>query len=352
MSEKLVFKELNTLESKVNKTKIPLELQTRIYQMISRLNRMISSGFYSLEFEIISKYIDWVTNIPWSLGTKDNLDIKNAKNVLDKNHYGLDYVKDRIIEYLAVRTLLIRKNREREEHSPIICLVGLQGTGKTTMAESVAEALGRKFIRISLGALGSTLELRGRNRSDPGSTPGQIIKSLVRTRTMNPLILLDELDKVSGERGLRADFMAVLLEILDPEQNTSFRDHYLDYPVDLSKVLFIASANNTGTFSAALMDRLEIITMPAYSDEEKNKIAKDFLLPKIIRRSGLSLGELTVDDNLWPKLIRPLGYDSGIRSLKRLLDAVARKTAKMIVEGKVEKVKITEDNYKEFLPRL
>jgi len=348
MPEEYLFKELVTLNSRVEKSKMPLDLKSRILEMLDRLNRMAKLGSYSSEYEVLSRYVDWATLIPWDTATTDNLDLENAKKVLDTNHFGLESVKERVLEYLAVRNLLTKKNRVALEHSPILCLVGLQGTGKTTMAESIAEALGRKFMRISLGALGSTLELRGRNRTDPGSDPGQIIKALVRTNSCNPLILLDEMDKVSGEKGLRSDFMAVLLEILDPEQNSTFRDHYIDFPTDLSKVLFVVSANNTGTFSAALMDRLEIITMPAYSDFEKEHIAKDFLLPKSLKQAGLDPNQIEIDSALWPLIIKPLGYDSGIRSLKRLLDGVTRKVAKMVVEEKVTKVKITRENLKSY----
>jgi len=347
--EEYLFRELVSLKERVSTAKTPEELKSRVEQMLERLNRMANLGSYSSEYEILSRYIDWITQIPWQVATNDNLDLPNAKMVLDKNHYGLEGVKERVMEYLAVRNLLTQRGKISEEHSPILCLVGLQGTGKTTMAESIAEALGRKFIRISLGALGSTLELRGRNSSDPGSEPGQIVKALVRTKSFNPLVLLDEMDKVSGEKGLRSDFMAVLLEILDPEQNTKFRDHYIDYPLDLSQVMFIVSANNTGSFSAALMDRLEVISMPSYTDIEKEGIARDFLLPRVRRECGLSAEELVIEESLWPYIIRPLGFDSGIRSLKRILEGIARKTAKAIVEEKVKKVIITKENLKTYI---
>ncbi|MBU1104413.1 AAA family ATPase [Patescibacteria group bacterium] len=349
MPEEYLFKELTTLKNRVEKSKMPSDLKSRIWEMLERLNRMAKLGSYSAEYEILSRYVDWATLIPWQETTQDNLDLKNAKKTLDTNHFGLDSVKERVLEYLAVRNLLTKKGLVETEHSPILCLVGLQGTGKTTMAESIATALGRKFIRISLGALGSTLELRGRSSTDPGAEPGQIIKALVRTGSFNPLILLDEMDKVSGEKGLRSDFMAVLLEILDPEQNNKFRDHYLDYPTNLSQILFVVSANNTGSFSAALMDRLEIITMPSYTDTEKERIARDFLLPKSIKQAGLDENQIKIDDILWPLIIKPLGYDSGIRSLKRLLDGMTRKIAKMVVEEKIVKVNITKENLKTYI---
>jgi ATP-dependent Lon protease len=347
--EEFLFKELSAIKEKISLSRIPADLKQRVDQMLERLNRMASLGSYSSEYEILSKYIDWITQVPWKRETQDNLDLTNARKVLDGNHFGLEGVKERLMEYLAVRNLLTSRGKDGEERSPILCLVGLQGTGKTTMAESIAKALGKKFVRISLGALGSTLELRGRNRTDPGAEPGQIVKSLVRTNSFNPLILLDEMDKVSGEKSLRSDFMAILLEVLDPEQNTKFRDHYIDYPMDLSKVMFVVSANNTGTFSAALMDRLEVITMPSYTDFEKERIARDFLLPKVIKQCGLTPDELIIGDDLWPSIIKPLGFDSGIRSLKRILEGIARKTAKLIVEEKVNRVVISKDNLKTYI---
>lgn len=342
------------MNKKVEGSALPKDLQERVSQMLDRLNIINQSNTYSSEFDLISNYINWITEIPWDRKTQDNLGLENAKKVLDKNHYGLEPVKERVLEYLAVENLkLANKDKmEIQGKAPVLCLVGLQGLGKTTMADSIAEALGRKFIRISLGALGSVLELRGKGKAQPGAEPGQIIKALVRTKVCNPLILLDEMDKVSGEHELRSDIMAALLEILDPEQNTSFMDHYIDYPIDLSNVLFISSANNIGTFSAALMDRLEMIRMPSYSDKEKEVIAKDFLLPKVMRISGLLPEQLEIKIEVWPKLIRPLGYDSGIRSLQRILESICRKSAKIIIEQKVKTVVVDELNFKSFLPIL
>jgi len=354
MPENSLVEELKTLSQKIENTSLPKDLKDRVMQMLARLNRINQTNSYSSEFDVISNYINWITDIPWDKRTQDNLDLENAKKVLDKNHYGLEEVKERVLEYLAVENLKIM-NKDKiasTEKALVLCLVGLQGLGKTTLAKSIADALGRKFTRISLGALGSMLEIRGKSKAYPAAEPGQIIKALVRTKVSNPLILLDEMDKVSGEQGLRSDIMAALLEILDPEQNTSFVDHYIDYPIDLSNVLFIASANNIGTFSAALMDRLEIIRMPSYSDKEKEIIARDYLLSKIMEISGLLPEQLKIKEEVWPKLIRPLGYDSGIRSLQRILESVCRKTAKIIVEQKTQPVIIDESNFKSFLPIL
>ena len=201
-----------------------------------------------------------------------------------------------------------------------------------------------------MGGIGSPLELRGKSKAFPEAEPGQIIKALIKTGTRNPVILLDEIEKASGEAGLRNDIMAILLEILDPAQNVEFRDHYIDYPVNLSDVLFICSANNTGTITTALMDRMEVIKMPSYTDMEKQVIAKEYLMPKVMERSGLNPGELEIDPNLWPGIVRPFGYDSGIRSLGRTLESICRKVAKEIVEGKSKKVYLTAENLKHYLP--
>lgn len=355
MSDKFIFTELTQLQLKIKQSTAPSDLKDKISLMLERLNRMARMGNYSQDFEYTSNYINWVTAIPWGNLSTESLDINSAKEHLDSNHFGLETVKARVLEYLSTRILLTSRKSEAKylealNTSPILCMVGLQGVGKTTMARSIAEALNREFFRISLGALGSTLELRGRNRSTPGAEPGQIIKSLVRAKTMNPVILLDELDKVSGEQGLRSDMMAVFLELLDPEQNKSFRDHFIDYPIDLSQIMFIVSANNTGTFSTALIDRLEIIRMPSYTDDEKKIIAKKYLLPKIIVSCGLDSNQFEVEDDVWDLFIRPLGFDSGIRSLKKNLDSIARKAAREIVMGGKEKVVITKDNFKQYLP--
>jgi len=352
MAEAFLLKELRVLSEKVAKVEnLPPDLKEKLDSMLDRLNRIAQTTSYAAEFDTLSTYIETVLAIPWGKYTTDNLDLQNARTVLDKHHFGLDDVKQRVLEYLAVRKLLTSENKSELQKATVLCLVGLQGVGKTTIARSIADALGRQFVRISMGALGSTFELRGKSKSFPDSEPGQVVKSLIRSAVRNPLILLDEMDKVSGESGLRSDFMAILLELLDPEQNTSFRDHYLDYPLDLSDVLFVGSANGTGTFSAALMDRLEIIQMPSYSDEQKEVIMRQYLLPKVMHATGVSSNQLTFSDEVWPKLIRPLGYDSGIRSLQRIVEGICRKTALLIVEGKIQKVEITTNNIKDFLPK-
>jgi ATP-dependent Lon protease len=347
-----IFEELDTLSQKVNSTEgLPADLQERLDQMLDRLNRMAKLGHYAQEYDTLSRYIDVVTSIPWANKTIDSLELGKVKNILDKNHYGMEYVKDRMLEYLATMKLINDRGGDSIARSPILLLVGLQGIGKTTLAISIAEALGRKFHRVAIGAIGSVLELRGRSKVYPEAEPGQIIKALIKTQVTNPVILLDEIEKASGETGLRSDIMATLLEILDPNQNPEFRDHYVDFPVDLSDVLFVCSANNTGTISTALMDRMEIIKMPSYTDAEKIVIARDYLMPRIFANTGLKEGELKIDPNLWPGIVRPFGFDSGIRNLGRTLESICRKVAREIVEGKVTEVNLTEANLKYYLPK-
>ena len=279
------------------------------------------------------------------------MDLNSAKDILNKNHYGLVSAKDRILEYLASLMLNIKNQNHNTTHAPILCLVGLVGTGKTTLAYSVAESLGRRFERIPFGGMGDVRALRGQSRVFPDAEPGQIIKKMIHAQSNNCVILLDELDRVTDSA--RADLMGTLLELLDPEQNVAFTDHYIDYQVDLSKVLFIATANNTTNISTAVMDRLEIIQMPSYSDEEKMVIGKSYLFPKIAMVSGLPQGMLVIDENVWPLIIRPLGYDSGIRTLERTIEGICRKVARMLVEGQIRDngiITISPQNIKQFLP--
>ena len=347
-----LFEELKTLTTKVTETEgIPEELADRLRQMIQRLDRMANLGHYATEYDTLARYIGIVTSIPWSAKTEDRLDLAITKQTLDSRHYGLDYVKERILEYMSSLILLKQRKKDALGRAPILLMVGLQGVGKTTLAISIAEAMQRKFVRIAMGGIGSTLEIRGRSKAFPESEPGLVIKALISSGVKNPVILLDEIEKSSGESGLQSDIMAVLLEILDPAQNIAFRDHYIDFPVDLSDVMFICSANNLGPLSTALLDRMEIIKMPSYSDTEKMVIARDYVFPKVIENSGLKPEELEIDPNLWPGIIRPFGYDSGIRSLTRTLESICRKVAKEIVEGKSEKVVINAENLKHYLPK-
>jgi len=351
-AEKFEFAELESLSQKVAKIQgMPVELKERIDKMLNRLNRMAQTGGYAEQFDTISRYIDTVSSIPWVAITKDQLNLEKAKKLLDKNHFGMETTKERILEYLATMQLMQRQGEDVIARSPILLLVGLQGIGKTTLAISIADAMGRKFVRIAMGAIGSVLELRGRSKVFPEAEPGQIIKALIKTQVKNPVILLDEIEKASGESGLRADVMATLLEILDPAQNIEFRDHYVDFPVNLSDVMFICSANNLGTLSTALLDRMEVIKMSSYTDPEKIAISRDYLFPKVIAKSGLRPEEIAIDPDLWPSIVRPFGFDSGIRSLNRTLDAICRKVAKEIVEGKSTSVTIDASNLKDYLPK-
>jgi ATP-dependent Lon protease len=357
--EKELLEEVAQLKRKVEGVSLPPELKEKVLLMIKRLGRMIKYGEYSSEYERTSFYIDWIVSLPWVKRSQDILELDRSEKILNKNHYGLKSVKDRILEYLAV--LALRREKGGEEigeetgilrfmRAPILCFVGLVGTGKTTLAYSIAEAMGRKFARVPFGGMGSGLDLRGQSRVHPDAEVGLIMKAMKRCGTKNPVILLDEIDRVA--EGARSDIMGVLVELLDPEQNMAFRDHFVDYSFDLSEVLFIATCNNTTNISTAVLDRLEPIQMPSYTDEEKIKIGRDYVLPQTMKECGLEKENLKIDDQVWPKIVRPLGYDAGIRTLGRTINGVCRKVARMIIESKGKKkgFHITTENIKEFLP--
>lgn len=334
---------MQKLQEKVSQTALPSDLKQDILERIERVHTQ-----YTPEYDSLVTYITWITQLPWENVNQDTLDLQKAKEILNKNHYGLVHVKDRILEYLSALILNIRNGTiDQALRAPILCLVGLAGTGKTTLASSIAESLGRKFERIPFGGMGDARALRGQSRTFPDAEPGLIIKKLVSSQTKNAVFLLDELDRIS-ESG-RSDVMGVLVELLDPEQNRAFLDHYINYPFDLSNVLFVATSNNTTNISTAVLDRLEIVQMPSYSDEEKLAIGKNYLFPKIMQQTGLLGYQLTIDDSVWPLIIRPLGYDSGTRSLERTIEGICRKTARQIVEGKVQSLSINSNNIKEFL---
>lgn len=351
-TQNISLEQLNKLKEKVEKSHVPTDLRENLIdriQQLELLRRSAMGSSYILEYESTAAYIHWTTSLPWESGTKDLLDIHAAKAILDKNHYGLNQVKERILDYLAAIILGIKNNETNKTlRAPILCLVGLAGTGKTTLASSIAESLGRKFERIPFGGMGNAQVLRGQSRTLPDSEPGVVIKRLVHGQSKNPVILLDELDRIS--EAARADIMGVLIELLDPEQNKAYADHYIDYPFDLSQVLFVATANNTSHIATAVLDRLELIQMPSYTDEEKIVIAKNYLFPKAKAKSGLLENQLLIDETVWPGVIRPLGFDSGIRSLDRTIEAMCRKVARLIVEGQATSTHITNDNIKQFLP--
>lgn len=347
MDNNILGADIEKLQKQLHSVPLPEEVLFKAEEMLARVNRQAQHGSYAQEFEMIQHYIGWITSLPWNNFSKDILDLGHAKQVLDTHHYGLESLKQRFLEYLSV--LILNSQKENHDfHAPILLLVGLVGTGKTTIAKSIAEALGRKFVRIPFGGMSSALDLRGQSRSAPDAEPGQIIKGIRRAGVRNPVILLDEVDRVADSA--RGEIMGVLVELLDPEQNMAFTDHYVDYPFDLSQVLFIATANNTTHISTAVMDRLEPILMPSYSDEEKIRIGRDYVLPAAMKDAGISPQALKIDDAVWPKLVRPLGFDAGIRTLERTIHGVVRKTAKKLVEGKGKEFYITEANLKEFLP--
>ena len=342
--------EITSLVTIVKGASLPEKLTETVLIRLEQLSKLTSSPTFLPEYDRINRYIEWMTKIPWNLKTQDNLDLVNAKKVLDKNHYGLGEIKDRLLEYISVMKLNLEKGGGAEiTRAPILCFVGLVGTGKTTIAFSIAEALGRRFARIPFGGMGDPLDLRGQSRMHAEAEPGKIIKSLVTSKSRNPVILLDEIDRVTDAG--RASIMGVLVELLDPEQNHEFVDHYIDYPVDLSEVLFIATANNTTNISTAVLDRIEPLAMPSYSDNEKTTIGMNYILGKAMTAAGLPEGALTIDPDVWANIVRPLGYDAGIRTLERTIEGMVRKVARAIVEGKGTSFHITAQNVKEFLPQ-
>jgi len=341
---------IKRLTDKVASVKLPDDLNSKLQELFMQLeiNSLDEVSFWSNYYNV-SKYIDWVVNIPWFNQTKDILDLNYAKQKLEEEHYGLDAVKDRILEYISVMSLQKSRHPDEAVHAPVLLFVGLVGTGKTTMAKSIAQVLGREIIRIPFGGLGDANYLRGRSRINPDSEPGQIIKGLVNCKSNNPVILLDEIDRVADDA--LNTIMGVLVEILDPEQNNHFTDHYLDFPVDLSEAIFVATCNNTSRIATAVMDRLEVIQMPSYTDEEKTVIAKNYLLPRALKNNGLTVNDLQVSDNMWAQIVRPLGFDAGVRTLQRNIESMCRKVAKIILEGKTRQVVVDESNVKTFLPQ-
>ena len=345
--------ELTNLQQKLNQANLPPDLKEKAQSMIERATLAFKYHSQFNQFDMVASYIEWIISLPWKTRSQDILDINLAKKILDKNHHGLTELKDRILEYLSVMIINLEqaKTDATNHHfsrAPILFFVGLVGTGKTTMAISIAEALGRKFVRIPFGGMGSALDLRGEARVHADAEVGQVMKALRRAGTKNPVILLDELDRVAEHA--RADIMGVLIELLDPEQNVAFVDHYIDFPFDLSEVLFIATANNTNNISTAVMDRLEPIMMPSYNDDEKIVIGKSYVFPKVLSNSGLTRDQLEIAESVWPAIVRPLGFDSGLRTLERTIDGVCRKVARSLVEKKATKIYITEENVKQYLP--
>lgn len=345
-----VSQQLQTLTQTLQSAQMPQELKDQVILRLDQLSRLVESPTFLPEFDRMSRYIDWIVNLPWDKRTQDTLDLVKARQILDEHHYGLEEIKERVLEYLAVMKLKLEQGEGKDVmRAPVLCFVGLVGTGKTTIAISIAEALGRKFARIPFGGMGDPLDLRGQSKMHPEAEPGKVIKAIRTAESKNPVILLDEIDRVTDQG--RASIMGVLVELLDPGQNNAFVDHYIDYPVDLSEALFIATANNTTHIATAVLDRLEPIMMPSYNDEEKMTIAKRYIMPKTLKQAGLTAETLEISEDVWPLLVRPLGFDAGIRTLERTLQGVVRKSARLIVEGKAQKIVVTSQNVKEFLPQ-
>jgi ATP-dependent Lon protease len=342
--------EILVLIDRVKKADLPEKLREIVLVRLGQLSKLTNSPSFLPEFDSMEKYIDWITILPWNKRTQDTLDLDNARKILEVHHYGLTDIKTRVLEYMSVMKLKQERGETADIYrAPILCFVGLVGTGKTTIAYSIAEALGRPIARIPFGGMGDPLDLRGQSRMHPEAEPGKVIKALRDTQSKNPVILLDEIDRVTDQG--RSSIMGVLVELLDPRQNYAFSDHYIDFPFDLSEALFIATANNTTNIATAVMDRLEPISMPSYTDLEKITIGQKYILPAALKASGLSADSLKIDDDVWANIVRPLGYDAGIRTLERNIDGVVRKVAMLIVEGKEKEVHVTSANVKTFLPQ-
>lgn len=337
------------LKAKAGGVNLPVGLQDKLNEIFSQLevNSHSETTFWTY-YQTASKYLDWIISLPWNTRSQDILDIRYAQEKLEENHYGLADVKERIIEYISVLTLQKNRNPEAIFRAPILLFTGLVGTGKTTMAKSIADVMDRKLIRIPFGGLGDPLYLRGQSRLHPEAEPGAIIRALSQCKTKNPVILLDEIDRVADDA--LNTIMGVLVELLDPEQNAHFTDHYIDYPFDLSEAFFVATCNNTTRIATAVMDRLEVIQMPSYTDEEKIAIGRDYILPKAIKDSGLTPDELIINDNIWINVVRPLGFDAGVRTLKRNIEGLCRKAAAMILSG-TKQITVDESNIKKFIPQ-
>lgn len=345
----ILEQEISSLKERVAAAKMPEEMRSKVQKDLVALERSVELGSYDEKYEKVSKYIDWILQIPWEKETEDRLDVVKTKEIFEKHHYGMQDVKDRFLEYVSVLKLRQQQFADSDFRAPVLLLVGLVGTGKTTFAYSLAEALGRKIVRIAFGGMGSAKELRGESRLLLGSEPGRVIKGICEAGVRNPIILLDEIDR-SAEEANR-DIMGVLVELLDPAQNHAFRDTYVDYPVNLSHAIFLATANNTGSIVTAVMDRLEKISMPSYSDKEKTIIAQKYVLPQLLESAGLKPNQLIIDEAVWPAVVRPLGYDMGIRTLQRTLQGAVRKAARIIVEKGYSEIVINEQNRKIFLPQ-
>ncbi len=330
--------EVSTLAEKIEQAGMPEHVKATALKELDRYEKIPST---SAESSVIRNYIDWLLALPWSNATEDDLNIKKAEKILDQDHYGLEKVKERVLEYLAVQSLT------NSLKGPILCLAGPPGVGKTSLARSIAKSLNRNFVRISLGGVRDESEIRGHRRTYVGAMPGRIIQGMKKAGTINPVFLLDEIDKMSND--FRGDPSSAMLEVLDPEQNSNFSDHYIEETYDLSNVMFIATANNLATIPGPLRDRMEIISISGYTELEKIHIAKDHLLLKQIKDHGLTKGQLQIREDAIQQIVRHYTREAGVRSLERQIATICRKTAKMIVSEEKKKIILTSKNVSEFL---
>jgi ATP-dependent Lon protease len=332
--------EIEQYRSKIKKAKLPQEVSEEAERQLGRLERMHPDA---AETATLRNYLDWMVSLPWSKSTKDNLDLKKAQKILDEDHYGLEKIKERIIEHLAVRKL------KKNTRGPILCFVGPPGVGKTSLGKSIARALGRKFVRMSLGGVHDEAEIRGHRRTYVGAMPGRIIQSIHQAGTNNPVFMMDEVDKIGAD--FRGDPSSALLEVLDPEQNFAFRDNYLGVPFDLSNTMFITTANMLDPIQPAFRDRMEIISLTGYTEEEKVEIAKRHLIPKQTEEHGLKKSQIQFTDEGIRAIINQYTQEAGLRNLEREIASVCRKVAKQVASGEQKARKIHVDNLDQFLGR-
>jgi len=336
--------ETKELEDKLKAAKLPEDAEKVAMKELDRLSRIPTQ---SPEYNVSRTYIEWLSDLPWSESTDDRIDLKEAMKILDDDHYGLDKVKERIIEYLAVRNLKQKKDPDGRVKGPILCFGGPPGVGKTSLGKSIARSMGRKFVRLSLGGVRDEAEIRGHRRTYIGALPGRIIQSIKKAGTNNPVFMLDEIDKLGAD--FRGDPSSALLEVLDPEQNHSFSDHYLEVDFDLSNVMFISTANYQDAIPPALRDRMEILEFTGYIEDEKVQIAKRHILPKQVKENGLTKEQVTFDAGSIKELIRSYTREAGVRNLEREIANVLRKVARELVEEETKKTKITKAKVGEYL---